>query len=681
MGRAVPATQPTAPITRQRYRTRLIAVLLIAFGLTTFRLDFQSLWYDEGVTAVVTQRGAAWLTEWTANDIQPPLYYYVVAGWGALAGWSEWALRFPSVWFAALGVALIAALALRLSRSHHAGVMAALLAALHPLLIYYSQEARMYAQLTMLAILAAYLLVRLADAPAFSWRLWLAFVVVGTAAVYTHYFAVFLLAGLALAFVIDSHRLRPDQHSSQKLRSLLFAGIAILLLYSPWLGAIFSQLSEDRSYWTGALKLDEALIKVAIAFTSGETVFEQTALWLLIGYAVLTALAIVNLLRGGADAHRLLLYTGCWLLTPVIAVLVLAIAVPKFNARYVMEALPALLLIWAAGFASRGEGRGARSEAETSRSAIDNPQSTIPPSRQFLNRAFLLLLIFGFAYAVAGWFFNPSFSKDQWRQLAEFLRPRIAPNEAVILVSGHAWPVWEYYAPDLITMRLPDIEILDVDAVLDFATTGAALRQTFPRDGTLDAAWLVTWQDEVVDPNGITPVQLELGGREKGQSASFHGLELRRFTGFREHRFALAPPIDTPTDIQFGDDVILRGYKVVDNGDLLLFWERLPGSGSNGLSPDLHMALTTTTAEGATVAALPERRLAGYTYPFERWLPGEIVTGYVAAASWLGSAEPDDGHYRFSIRVFDADDPTATPLPTTNGATTVEFGPMEVSID
>ena len=404
---------------------------------------------------------------------------------------------------------------------------------------------------------------------------------------------------------------------------------------------------------------------MAIAFTSGETVFEQTALWLLIGYAALTALAIANLLRGGAGARRLLLYTGCWLLTPVIAVLVLAIVVPKFNARYVMEALPALLLIWAAGLASRGE-------AETS-------QFTIQPSRQFLNRAFLLLLIFGFAYAVAGWFFNPSFSKDQWRQLAEFLRPRIAPNEAVILVSGHAWPVWEYYAPDLKTVRLPEIEILDVDAVLDFETTGAALRQWFPNDGELDAGWLLTWQDEVVDPNDIVPVQLELGGREKGQSATFHGLGLRRFTGFRQHRFALAPPIDTPTDITFGDAVILRGYKVVDNGDLLLFWERTDGV--EGVAPDLHMALTTTTADGATVAALPERRLAGYTYPFERWRPGEIVTGYVTAADWLGSAEPVDGQYRFSIRVFDANDPTAAALPTTNGATTAEVGPLEVSID
>ncbi len=663
------------PTVQQLWRTRLLAVLLLAFTLATFRLDFQSLWYDEGVTAIVTQRGAAWLTTWTANDIQPPLYYYVVACWGRLAGWSEWALRFASAWFATLGVALIAVLAVRLSRSRHAGVLAALLAALHPLLVYYSQEARMYAQLTTLAILAAYLLVRLADASAFSWRGWLAFVVVGTAAVYTHYFAAFLLIGLALAFVLDLRRRQSSGSLAQKLRALFVAGVAILLLYTPWLGAIVSQWREDRSYWTGTLKVHEALAKVAVAFTSGETVFEQTALWLLIGYAVLTALAIVNLLRSGSDGRRLLLYAGCWLLTPVLAVLVLAIAAPKFNARYVMEALPALLLIWGAGFAGRDEGRVARDEAQTSQFTIHNSQFKLRDSA----RAALLLLILGFTYAVANWFFNPSFSKDHWRQLTEFLRPRIAEDETVILVSGHAWPVWEYYAPDITPVRLPELEILDVDAVLDFETTGEVLRRAFSAESGLRGAWLVTWQDEVVDPNGIVPVQLELSGREKGQSATFNGLGLRRFTGFREHRFVLAPPIDAPTNLTFGDAVILRGYKVVDNGDLLLFWER--ASAEAEAPPDLHIALTTTNVAGATVAAPPERRLAGYTYPFARWRPGEIVTGYVAAEQWLGATEPTPGTYRFTIRVFDANDPTAAPLPTGDGRTIVEFGPLDVSID
>ena len=89
--------------------------MLLAFTLAVFRLDAQSLWYDEGVTAEIAQRGLAELTRWTAGDIQPPLYYYTVAGWGRLAGWSEWSLRYVSVFFAVLITPLLAVLARRLT--------------------------------------------------------------------------------------------------------------------------------------------------------------------------------------------------------------------------------------------------------------------------------------------------------------------------------------------------------------------------------------------------------------------------------------------------------------------------------------------------------------------------------------------------------------------------------------
>lgn len=655
MASAISTTEKVALL--HPYRVRLIVAILIAFGLATFRLAHQSLWYDEGVTALVAQRGVVALTEWTAGDIQPPLYYYVVALWGTLAGWSEWALRFPSAWFITLVTPLLAVLALRLSASPRAGVLAALLAALHPLLVYYGQEARMYAQLTTLGVLAAYLLVRLADAPAPRLASWIAFIVVGTAALYTHYFSLFLLIGLAAAFLLDGWQRQAAFR--RKSISLFAAAVAILLLYMPWLGAMLGQLREDRSYWTGTLKLDEALTKVAISFTSGETVFESTALWLLAGYGALTLLSVAVLWRQGAIGRRVLLYAGWWLAAPVVAVLSLALVMPKFNARYVMEALPALLLVWASGLALMDEPRSRRRSLAASLAAS--------------------LLVLGFFLGISNWFFNPSFDKDHWRQLTSFLRPRLAPEETVVLVSGHAWPVWTYYAPDLPVVRLPELEILDVDAVLDFAETGAVLRDVYAEESGLNGAWLVTWQDEVVDPNGVAAIQMELSGREKGQSATFSGLGVRRFTGFRPHRFVIEPPIDTATEIVFGDQVILRGYKIVDNGDLLLFWERLPATSDT--APDLHFALSAATAQGAHLAAPPERRLAGYTYPFERWQPGEIVAGHIPARDWLGSSEAAPGAYRFSLRVFDALDPAAPPLPTDDGRTSVEFGPVDVEID
>ena len=153
----------------------LALTTLAAFALRVFRLDAQSLWYDEGVTVEIARRGIAELTRWTANDIQPPLYYYIVSAWGRIAGWSEWSLRYPSVFFGTLIVPLLAAVTFALTRRKSAALLAALLAAVHPLLIYYSQEARMYATLIALGVLLAYLVVHISAGQRSQRMLWVAY--------------------------------------------------------------------------------------------------------------------------------------------------------------------------------------------------------------------------------------------------------------------------------------------------------------------------------------------------------------------------------------------------------------------------------------------------------------------------------------------------------------------------
>ncbi len=679
------------------------------------------------MTATVAQRDLLALTQWTASDIQPPLYYYLVAGWGRLGGWSEWSLRFPSAAVGVLALPLLAAVTRRLLRGAGSVALgaglAALLAAIHPLLVYYGQEARMYALLVSLGILCAYLLLRLADAPGRRWGLWLAYVAAAVAAVYTHYFAWFLLAGLGLAWLLDQWigrvrvpaaphvGVRTGQEAAEgvpthvgvrtgqlenspahPLLTLLSANLAVLVLYLPWLANLWTQLRVDRSYWLGDLKLHEALLDTAISFTSGETMAEQAALWLLPLYALVTAIALWGAWRARPPLRRLLLYTGCWLLVPLMAVLALAFNVPKFNARYVMLALPALLLLWAGGLAalaSPKDGVQARSGHEAGgvekspRRGSRARRPHAPTIGGALAAVSILLLVGGALWSNANWFGNPAFAKDNWRQLAAFLRDRVAEEENIVLVSGHAWPVWEYYAPDLPVVRLPALEILDVDAVLDFGTTQGPLAAAFADETAKRGAWLVTWQDEVVDPNDVTPVQLELGGREKGQSATFTGLGLRRFGGIRASRFAAEPPVQHVLDVDLGGAVILHGYTVLNNGDLLLFWQRPTPAAAAG---DLHMALQTAALDGEPLAHPQDRRLTGYTYPSFRWPQGEIVMGHVPAADWLGAVppagdEPFTTTVQVALRVYDGRDPAATPLHTADGADAVTLPAVEVVID
>ncbi|MBI1297978.1 phospholipid carrier-dependent glycosyltransferase [bacterium] len=652
------------------YAGTLILILLLAFALRLTALDAQSLWYDEGVTAVVAQYDPLTLIRWTADDIQPPLYYLVVSAWGQVAGWSEWSLRFVSAAFGTLLVPLLAALTYALTGRRSAALTAALITALHPLLLYYSQEARMYSMLVVLGVVAADCGLRMANGESSrrgGW-LWIGYVLAATASLYTHYFAVFLLAALNLAFLSQyTIFIRNPQsvirNPLSAIRPFLLANTAVVLLFAPWIGVLVTRLRVDTSYWAGTFKLGEALHDIAIRFTLGETVLESAAtpwLWL---YAAVTALALWQAAGGrwqiAVSSWRLadndaaaplaprnpqsptfiLLYSSLYLLLPIVAVLALASLTPKFNPRYVMLALPGLIVLWSAGLTGI-HWRFRQRPQHDPQSPIPSPQSLIPHA----------ILIAGFLYANINWFTNPAFTKDQWRELTAYVRDQRQPDEAVVLVSGHAWPIWDYYASDIETIRLPEIEILDVDAVLDFANTVDPLRRGLEDNA---AAWLVGWQDDVIDPMQVTPLQLARGGEETPIDAQFWGINLRRFA-VDPSQISAEPPIAHPTAINFGNTVELLGHTVDPNGTLFLYWRQpLQSSIINRQSSiDLLLSGETVTTTNLPYADLMDQRLTGYDYPSFRWQPGQVTVGRIAALDWAGDAAMP-GNYRLYLGVYD----------------------------
>ncbi len=611
----------------------------------------------------MARRGIAELTRWTANDIQPPLYYYVVAAWGAIAGWSEWSLRFPSVFFGALVVPLLAAVTYSLTRRRSASLLAALLAALHPLLVYYSQEARMYSMLTALGVALAYLVVD-AESGMGRRRTHLAlYVVLATAAIYTHYFAFFLLLALSLAFFIDQllvlpRRARRAEDGSEPasywngvgrgpVLGFVAANVVVLVLYLPWMSTLITRLTIDTSYWEGVLKLGEALRHIGVSFVGGETILEEQAVRLLAPYAVATALLIPPLVWRNFGQIRTALYALLWLTVPIAGVLLLASLVPKFNARYVMIALPGLILLWAAGLAELS----AFSDWNLLR-GFSTPARAL---RSLFAITVTLVLFAGFVFADVNWFTDPAFTKAEWRQLVDYVRAELerqgdedGSDTQVVLVSGHSWPVWNYYAPDLPPLRLPDLEILDVTAVLDFTSSAIPLRDALTGKSN---AWLVEWQGEIVDPMDIVPLQLNLAGREEETESQFWQLQFRHFSGVDANAVLVEPTAINERSVNFGNQVYLLDYTVADNGDLLLFWQVHPDH--EGPMPDLHITGNTVTEDGLPMYRLRDRRPASYEYPAFRWAPDQITLGRVYSEEWAGpGALP--GAYEMKLGVYDA---------------------------
>ena len=123
----------------------LIALTALAAALRLPTLGSQSLWLDEVLTGELARGSLGGLFHRVAEqEANPPLFYVVEWLWTRVAGTSEIALRLPS---ALCGIALVPVaygIGRRLA-SERAGVALAALVAVHPLLVYYSQEARGYA--------------------------------------------------------------------------------------------------------------------------------------------------------------------------------------------------------------------------------------------------------------------------------------------------------------------------------------------------------------------------------------------------------------------------------------------------------------------------------------------------------------------------------------------------------
>ena len=160
-------------MTRRPHSSRwlLLGLTWLAFALRVLGITAQSLWRDEVDALIFATRP---LSELLGMFRQPgqngPLFFLALRPWLAAAGPSEFALRFPSALASALAVPIFYALVRRLVGDRKPAVIAALLMATAPYLVWYGQEAKMYAALTVLAL--ASLLLTLEVARRGGWWRW-----------------------------------------------------------------------------------------------------------------------------------------------------------------------------------------------------------------------------------------------------------------------------------------------------------------------------------------------------------------------------------------------------------------------------------------------------------------------------------------------------------------------------
>jgi mannosyltransferase len=232
-----------APAPRLRtwgFRLALAGVLAMATAVRLHWIGLGSLDIDEAFALWVARHPLRGIWPVLARlDDHPPLYYLALHAWVRVFGDTPVMLRMLSVATGVLTVALASALG-RLAGGRALGVLAALLIALAPDLVRWSQEARMYAleasALTGATVAAATLLA----GDGRSRAAWMGYVGATSAAVWTDYSALLFPVAMAAVLVWIAWTLPPAARAPLA-RKWALAHLAIVVLCAPVLVLLAQQ--------------------------------------------------------------------------------------------------------------------------------------------------------------------------------------------------------------------------------------------------------------------------------------------------------------------------------------------------------------------------------------------------------------------------------------------------------
>jgi len=412
----------------------LAAIGLLAAVVRVFGISTESLWLDEATSLLVAKLPPVDLIRWTANDIHPPLYYLLLHYWVYL-GQSELVVRGLSALAGVLTVGALYGLAETLF-DRRVGLWTALLLALNPLHVWYSQEARMYALLTLFYTLSLWLALRVWHRP--SWGRGVAYVLVTTAALYTHYYGVFAILIANACFLFFWWR---RGHSRMLLRTWLRTQAATLVLYLVWLPRLLANLGGGGGW---------------LAFSAGPPslmVLPQTMILYVVGTArahvpeairrlayVLTGIAVVaglvpfllpgrrlRLFAEGEDSGwgEAMAFARTGLCLPLAAAWIASqVFKPMYSARYMLPFLPSFLLLLAAGLRA-------------------------------IQRDGWRLAVGGLLCLAMGWCLVTQaqvLEKPDWRAIASQVVAESEPGDGVLFVPGWHGAPFAYYAGEALPL-------------------------------------------------------------------------------------------------------------------------------------------------------------------------------------------------------------------------------------
>ncbi len=592
-----------------RWRFSLLALLLLAFALRLYRLDYQELRGDEAFGYFFSLRSLPDIVQATL-DLQEPhpvASYDLQHYWLAWAGHSEFALRFPAAWFGLLAVALLYALGRQLLRPGTA-LFATLLLALSPYAIWHSQDARMYSMSLALTTASTWLMVLWLQRQ----RRWLAvgYLITSLLALHTHYFAVFVLVAQNL-FVLGRTARYPRLRVT--LINWVILQITVAFFYGPWLLRVLPILGTYGGNGDSPTFL--AMIRRSFSvFVVGENIPAAQSVWWAWLAVMLLLLGTVALWRQGDRGRRTLTLLALLLFIPLLATWWGARTRPIFNERYLVAALPGFYLLIGAALETVAWPRRGQKRSDEGLHRFWSVIRAISPLRNVATLSILLLLftLGGMLFSLQHHYADPVYSKTRgWRELATTLTAWSAglPPDQVRIAQNFPDPtLWYYYqgAVDHLVLPPQPQDLLGAQQAVRELSTAGVQRVLLPSQPAanwdengvaataLEGAYSFVTERQV----GVWPLQLySLPPR---QWHSPETLESTFQNGLHLHGFALSPTQLT-TDGLLVVTLAWRAANVPFTGTEKVFVQLLNSAGELVAQDDRAFSYPVSTIEHQSV--------------------------------------------------------------------------------
>jgi len=298
-----------------------------------------------------------------------------------------------------------------------AGIMASLLVLVNPFLFLYAFEARTYMLLTVLSTLSLWLFLK---------KRWVPYILVTTAALYSHHFAIFIIFTQILYYLCTTTTKKTFTNKNSFLSyikaqftsSFLYSVAIILVLYSPWIPILYDQTKRvSASFWVNKPVFHD-LTDLYITFIAKGS---DTLVSMIVLLSSLTLLVI----RGYKNKKDILLYF--WLIIPAVLTFVISqLGRPIFFDRYLTECAPAVSILLASFPLSTD--KYAISISNTSLFAKLYKKAYLPWT--------LIIIIFtGLMYINANTFTHPT--KQPMRELTNFIKSNEKHSQVIDYYTDH----------------------------------------------------------------------------------------------------------------------------------------------------------------------------------------------------------------------------------------------------